>query len=81
MISSLHIKRKRNCRDSYFSKMDCEYPLRMQRTGDKNVMKSMNKDWYKKGWTMDIQNMSWVDYTGKPSSDNDIQLMVYSVRS
>ena len=114
-------------------------------------MKSMKKDWYKKGWTMDIQNMSWVedtknevdflidqfewdkkskillygqvdytygeplckpemkegnpirlytiseiskifstlgmsvcksyaDYTGKPSSDNDIQLMVYSVR-
>ena len=61
--------------------MDCEYPLCMQRTGDKIIMKSMNKDWYKKAWTMDIQNMSWVDYTGKPSSDNDIQLMVYSVRS
>ena len=116
-------------------------------------MKSMKKDWYKKVWTMDIQNMSWVedskkevdflidqlklqgkkskillygqldypygeplrkpemkegnpirlytiseiskifsmlgmsvcksyaDYTGKPSSDHDIQLMVYSVRS
>ena len=53
----------------------------MQRTGDKIIMKSMKKDWYKKAWTMDIQNMSWVDYTGKPSSDNDIQLMVYSVRS
>ena len=26
-------------------------------------MKSMNKDWYKKGWTMDIQNMSWVEDT------------------
>ena len=26
-------------------------------------MKSMNKDWYKKGWTMDIQNMSWVEET------------------
>ena len=24
-------------------------------------MKSMKKDWYKKGWTMDIQNMSWVE--------------------
>ena len=47
----------------------------------KTKMKSMNKDWYKKAWTMDIQNMSWVDYTGKPSSDKDIQLMVYSVRS
>ena len=116
-------------------------------------MKSMKKDWYKKVWTMDIQNMSWVedtknevdflidqlklqgkkskillygqldypygeplrkpemkegnpirlytiseiskifsmlgmsvcksyaDYTGKPSSAHDIQLMVYSVRS
>ena len=26
-------------------------------------MKSMKKDWYKKGWTMDIQNMSWVEET------------------
>ena len=26
-------------------------------------MKSVNKDWYKKGWTMDIQNMSWVEDT------------------
>lgn len=26
-------------------------------------MKSMKKDWYKKGWTMDIQNMSWVEDT------------------
>ena len=26
-------------------------------------MKSMNKDWYKKAWTMDIQNMSWVEDT------------------
>ena len=26
-------------------------------------MKSMNKDWYKKAWTMDIQNMSWVEET------------------
>lgn len=23
----------------------------------------MKKDWYKKGWTMDIQNMSWVEDT------------------
>ena len=28
-------------------------------------MKSMKKDWYKKGWTMDIQNMSWVEDTKK----------------
>ena len=26
-------------------------------------MKSMNKEWYKKAWTMDIQNMSWVEDT------------------
>ena len=26
-------------------------------------MKSMKKDWYKKIWTMDIQNMSWVEDT------------------
>ena len=26
-------------------------------------MKSMKKDWYKKVWTMDIQNMSWVEDT------------------
>lgn len=26
-------------------------------------MKSMKKDWYKKGRTMDIQNMSWVEDT------------------
>ena len=26
-------------------------------------MKSMKKDWYKKGWTMDIQNMPWVEDT------------------
>ena len=36
MISSFHIKRKRNCRDSYFSEVVREYPLRMQRTGGKN---------------------------------------------
>ena len=24
-------------------------------------MKSMKKDWYKKVWTMDIQNMSWIE--------------------
>ena len=29
----------------------------------KIVMKSMKKDWYKKVWTMDIQNMSWVEDT------------------
>ena len=28
-------------------------------------MKSMKKDWYKKIWTMDIQNMSWVEDTKK----------------
>ena len=28
-------------------------------------MKSMKKDWYKKGWTMDIQKMSWVEDTKK----------------
>ena len=26
-------------------------------------MKSMKKDWYKKGWIMDIQNMPWVEDT------------------
>ena len=91
-------------------------------------MKPMKNDWYKKIWTLDIQNQSWVedtkkqldfpygeplsepimeegntirlyspdevenifsklgmsvcesyaDFSGKPSSDNDIQLMVYS---
>ncbi len=91
-------------------------------------MKQMEKDWYKKIWTLDIQNMSWVedtkrqvdypygealskpeineenpirlyklgevsdifmglgmkvceayaDFTGRPASDNDIQMMVYS---
>ncbi len=58
MISSFHIKRKRNCRDSYFSEVVCEYPLRMQRTGGKNC-NEVNE----KGWTMDIQNMSWVEDT------------------
>ena len=28
-------------------------------------MKSMKKDWYKKGWTLDIQNMSWVEDTSR----------------
>ena len=28
-------------------------------------MKSMKKDWYKKGWTLDIQNMSWVEDTNR----------------
>ena len=23
-------------------------------------MKAMEKDWYQKNWTLDIQNMSWV---------------------
>ena len=36
LISSFHIKRKRNCRDSYFSEVDCEYPLYLQRTGGKD---------------------------------------------
>ena len=63
MISSFHIKRKRNCRDSYFRKVVREYPLRMQRTGGKNCDEVNEKDWYKKGWTMDIQNMSWVENT------------------
>ena len=26
-------------------------------------MKAMEKDWYKKIWTLDIQNMSWVEDT------------------
>lgn len=26
-------------------------------------MKPMQKDWYKKIWTLDIQNMSWVEDT------------------
>ena len=26
-------------------------------------MKQMEKDWYKKIWTLDIQNMSWVEDT------------------
>ena len=24
-------------------------------------MKAMEKDWYQKNWTLDIQNMSWVE--------------------
>lgn len=28
-------------------------------------MKAMEKDWYKKSWSMDIQNMSWVEDTKK----------------
>lgn len=28
-------------------------------------MESMKKDWYKKIWTMDIQDMSWVEDTKK----------------
>ena len=39
LISSFHTKRKRNCRDSYFSEVVCEYPLRMQGIGAKIVMK------------------------------------------
>ena len=48
-------------------------------------MKAMENDWYKKIWTLDIQSQSWVedakrqvDFSGNPSSDNNIQLMVYS---
>ena len=26
-------------------------------------MKAMEKDWYKKIWTLDIQNISWVEDT------------------
>ena len=26
-------------------------------------MKAMEKDWYKKIWTLDIQNQSWVEDT------------------
>ena len=25
----------------------------------------MEKDWYQKNWTLDIQNMSWVEDTGR----------------
>lgn len=36
LISILHIKRKRNSRNSYFSEVVREYSLRMHRTGGKN---------------------------------------------
>lgn len=58
MISSFHTKRKRNCRSSYFSEEVHEYLLRMQRRGGKNRNEVMNKDWYKKGWTMDIREVN-----------------------
>lgn len=51
----------------------------------RKFMKAMENDWYKKIWTLDIQSQSWVedvkrqvDFSGNPSSDNNIQLMVYS---
>ncbi len=28
-------------------------------------MKAMGKDWYQKNWTLDIQNMSWVEDTNR----------------
>ena len=28
-------------------------------------LKAMEKDWYQKNWTLDIQNMSWVEDTGR----------------
>ena len=28
-------------------------------------MKAMEKDWYQKNWTLDIQNMPWVEDTGR----------------
>ena len=28
-------------------------------------MKAMEKDWYQKNWTLDIQNMSWVGDTNR----------------
>lgn len=28
-------------------------------------MKAMEKDWYQKNWTLDIQNMSWVEDTNR----------------
>ncbi len=28
-------------------------------------MKAMEKDWYRNNWTMDIQNMSWVEDTNR----------------
>ena len=30
-------------------------------------MKAMEKDWYQKNWTLDIQNMSWVEDTKQTS--------------
>lgn len=30
----------------------------MQRRGGKNCNEVMNKDWYKKGWTMDIREVN-----------------------
>ena len=61
----------------------------------KTKMKSMKKDWYKNPIRLytisEISKIfstlgmsvckSYADYTGKPSSDHDIQLMVYSVQS
>ena len=56
-------------------------------------MKSMNKDWDEGEKCLTLSAFEWdkkssmsvcksyADYTGKQSSDNDIQLMVYSVRN
>lgn len=33
--------------------------------GGYNIMKPMENDWYKKIWTLDIQNQSWVENTRK----------------
>ena len=49
----------------------------MQRTGGKN-RNEISKIFSTLGMSV---CKSYADYTGKPSSDHDIQLMVYSVRS
>lgn len=46
-------------------------------------MKAMESDWYKKIWTLDIQDQSWVedtrrqvDFDGTVSSDQHMQLLI-----
>ena len=74
MISCFLIKRRKNYRGNYFNEVDCKYPLHIQRTGGKDKNEVNEKG------GMSVCK-SYADFTGKLSSDNDIQLMVYSVRN
>ena len=78
MISCFLIKRRKNYRGNYFNEVS--YTTEMK---DGNPIRlytifEISKIFSKLGMSV---CKSYADFTGKLSSDNDIQLMVYSVRN